>query len=439
MHTRQVESLSTKILEYIQSRAEDKLESLDKDIVKLKSAAKAEDQSKLEKLEEKRRNEQEKFKPVNWLTDAAKRAKQIQLVTHALKFTHCDAKGSSVFFQEANGADSPKHVIGTSSLANRSIDIVGNAAALDVGGLLMKVNYDDKTLVDSILADDITPLLPIADNEQQAQAWLDGFKQVFVSNELSSHHLAKQIYWPVNDSYHLLSPLFATSFAQNIYDKRKNMRDIQFSKDAEINSDGYSVFPNMAIQTYGGTKPQNISQLNSQRGGKVYLLDARPPTWKSVEKPPLKTISVFKSAYPEKAYKRAKRLQKYLERNFGSYTNVDIRDYRKAGIDDLVEILMLFAAGIHALPAGWSLDDDCSLNLEEKLWLDPGRAEFDEDFRNEMDKSQWQEQVARRFATWLNSTLENKVLAMGEVEHREWTVLVSQELRLTERARKEFY
>ncbi len=439
MQVQQEENLTSKILEYIQSRASDKLEDLDKSIAKLTNSDNAADQAKLEKLEQKKRDEQEKFKPVNWLTDAAKRAKQIQLVTHALKYIHGDAKGTNIFYQNNESNDSLKNYIGTHSIEKPNIDIVGNAAALDVGRLLMQIKHNDQTLADSILVDDISPLRPIAVDEQQAHEWLAGFKEVFNSKELSSHKLAKQVYWPVDESYHLLSPLFASSFAQTVYDKRKAMREIQFSKEEDVQANGYRVFPNLAVQTFGGTKPQNISQLNSQRGGKNYLLDARPPTWERVEKPPLNTESIFNSIYPSKAYKRAKRLQKYLEKAFKRGRNFDMKLYREAGVDELVEILMLLAASIHSLPAGWSEDDSCNLSLEEKLWLDPKRAEFAQDFQYEMDKKQWHEQVAVRFATWLNAILESKILAMGEVEHREWSSLVTQELRLTEQARKEFY
>jgi CRISPR-associated protein Csy1 len=38
-----------------------------------------------------------KYQPRTWLTDAARRAGQISLVTHAAKFTHGDAKSSSIY------------------------------------------------------------------------------------------------------------------------------------------------------------------------------------------------------------------------------------------------------------------------------------------------------------------------------------------------------
>ncbi|MET1254829.1 type I-F CRISPR-associated protein Csy1 [Aliikangiella maris] len=438
MQTQLEESLSTKIVDYIQIRASDKLEKLEKEINKLTNSEKNIEQSKLENLQQKYKDEQEKFKPANWLTDAASRAKQIQLVTHALKYIHGDAKGSNIFYQTDNSL--PSHnFVSTASLNNPVIDIVGNAAALDVGRLLMQVTHEGKNLVDYILSNDISPLMPIAENQQQAEQWFEGFKQVFSSDVLASHKLAKQVYWPIDDCYHLLSPLFASSFAQSIYDKRKDLREVQFNKDETVKNNGFSVFSNLAVQTFGGTKPQNISQLNSQRGGKNYLLDARPPTWNTIEKPPFNTESIFLSVYRNKAYKRVKKLQKYLELKFERDSTIEIREYRRSGVDDLIEILLSLAASIHAQPAGWSMSEECQLSLEEQLWLDPKRAEFDQGFKEEMEKKEWHDKVAARFASWLNAMLESKKLALGDVEHKEWTVLVARQLRLTERARKEFY
>jgi CRISPR-associated protein Csy1 len=440
------ESLTTKILEYIQGRAIDKLEKLEKEIDKLSQSTSDVDQQKVEALQQKLLNEKEKFEPRNWLTDAAKRAGQLQFVTHTIKHIHGDAKGSNVYARSTN-EKGKQGVLCSQSISYPVIDICGNAAALDVGKLLMQVSFQDKTLVDSILSNDSEPLKPIAENEQQAQAWVAGFKQVFSSKELSSHKLAKQVYWPLSTEsgdteYHLLSPLFASSFAQEVYDTRRKQRDIQFSKDDSVKASGYDIMPNLAVQTYGGTKPQNISQLNSQRGGKNFLLDNRPPVWQEQEKPPLNMKSVFDSLFPSKAYKKAKaahRLKYYLETVYPRESNFDIRQCRAKGVDGLVDILLLMAASIHSHPAGWSEGPECKLPLEEKLWLDPKRAEYDEGFRNEIDKKLWHDVIADKFATWLNATLQSKTLSLGDVEHRQWKVLVAQELRLTERARKEFY
>ncbi|GLQ32439.1 type I-F CRISPR-associated protein Csy1 [Litoribrevibacter albus] len=444
----EAQGLTEKILDYIQSRANDKLEKLEKDISKLQGSDNA-DQSKLEALEDKLRDEKEKFKPVNWLTDAANRAGQIQFVTHAIKFLHSDAKGSNVYLAE-DYRHTREGYVSTASIKTPALDIVGNAAALDVGKLLM-LECEGKKLVDCVLADDVTPFLSIAVDQTQAESWLAGFKNAVASKELSSHKLAKQVYWPINtgesDSdhshqYHLLSPLFASAFAQKVYDVRRELREVQFSKDEELKAKGHSRFPHLAVQTYGGTKPQNISQLNSQRYGKNYLLDNRPPVWTEIEKLPYNTESVFKSAFPRRAYKKAKaahRLKAYLEKVFNDPSTFDIRQARKAGVEEIVDILLLFAAHLHTQPAGWTEHPECKLSLDEQLWLDPGRAKYDEKFRQDMEAKKWHDQVAHKFATWLNNALRSSTLNPGDVEHAQWKVYVAQELRLTERARKEYF
>lgn len=436
------ETLTSKILDYIQSRAQDKLEKLDKGITKLSMSDKLADQQKLELTQQKLRDEQIKFQPRNWLSDAAIRAKQIQFVSHAIKYIHGDARGTNIFYNEPTSA--PLGMLASYSINKLNIDIVGNAAALDVGKLLMQIEHNGKTLVDNILANDISNLLPIAENEQQAQEWLKGFQQVFSPKELSSHKLAKQVYWPMpaesDNKYHLLSPLFATSFAHQVYQYRRQLRDIQFSKSEEVKNKGYAFLPNLAVQTFGGTKPQNISQLNSQRGGKNYLLDNRPPEqWKSQQKPLLNTDSVFNSAFSNMAYSQVKSLQKFLENVLNNSSTVTIRDYRSARVDDIIEALIQFGVQQHEFKAGWTMAPECTLTMAEKLWLNPKRAAIDNNFRHEMDQKYWHEQIAEAFANWFNRVLENEKLALGQVEFAEWKVQVAQELRLTERLRKEYY
>lgn len=53
-------------------------------------------------------------------------------------------------------------------------------------------------------------------------------------------------------------------------------------------------YTNVAVQQLGGTKPQNISQLNSERRGNKGLLASLPPVWRSIElKPLLGSESLF--------------------------------------------------------------------------------------------------------------------------------------------------
>ena len=87
-----------------------------------------------------------------WIADAARRASQIQLVTHGLKFTHPDARGTSVFSSGNNTAKS--HLVGTHILGLALIaDGVCSAGALDVFKFL-QIEVAGRTLLNRIMAND---------------------------------------------------------------------------------------------------------------------------------------------------------------------------------------------------------------------------------------------------------------------------------------------
>lgn len=155
----------------------------------------------------------------DWLDDAAKRAKQITLVTHAPKFTHGDARGigARVEGQEGEG------FLSTASLTTPAIDVIGNAAALDVANLLL-LEADGKRLVDQIQDGDASSLAVFTKDKVQLETWCDGLSQALVGSTLTTHTLAKQTYFPVDEGYHLLSPLFASSLCHALYQRIEQAR-----------------------------------------------------------------------------------------------------------------------------------------------------------------------------------------------------------------------
>jgi CRISPR-associated protein Csy1 len=223
-----------------------------------------------------------------WLEDAARRVSQIQAVTHVLKATHPDAKGSSLF---APPTSLPQHnEIGSHSLTAFSEDIVGNAAALDVYKFL-KLEVDGKRLMDWLQQDDADLLSALNSDSATASEWATAFKSlVRPVDQLSSHAMAKQVYWcvsgePTEDAgFHLLQPLFSSSLAHEVHAEINDARFGEENKEArqafykkEAHDLAYREYKDVAIRKLGGTKPQNISQLNSERGGINYLLGSLPP------------------------------------------------------------------------------------------------------------------------------------------------------------------
>ena len=420
--------IAAKISGYIAGRAETRLEKFDKEIGK--QGFVTEDLSQANE----RTEIASRYLPANWLADAAVRAKQIQMVTHALKFTHTDARGSSVYFSEgqtqAAGMKNGE-LLSTASLAAPAIDAVGNAAALDVAALL-QLEHEGTTLIQHIKQGDSSPLKPFAKDEQQLTEWMEAFKQALESNELSSHKLAKQLYFPVaKGQYHLLAPLYSSSLAHALNsriaatrygDEVKLIRKAR--KDGRFSATPVVEFPDTAVRTYGGTKPQNVSQLNSSQGGKSFLLCCAPPSWETISTPPLGVKSVFiHNHFGYRVWKEVRSLQQYLLSKVDHDSTKPIRDQRGERVDAILDQLVCYAAEIQNLTAGWSAQPDCKLSRAEQLWLDPHRAGQDEVFAAELNKDDWQEMIADQFALWFNSRLKHEKLTMGDAEHAEWKTL----------------
>lgn len=447
------ESLSAKIATYISERAKPKLEELTKKAEKERKKA-ADSPEALAEVEAALAEEEialkSKFEPAVWLTDAARRAGQIQFTTHPIKFTNSQAKGANSCYAES-GPQQPDGMpdgalISTASLAKPAIDVDGNAAALDVAALL-QLEQDGRMLLEYIRAQDAEPLRPFAKSDEQLADWLEGFGQAVSVAAPSSHSLAKQLYFPVGDGqYHLLSPLFSSSLAQAVHERIHSSRfsdkakEVRKAKREEKFHESLAVdYPNTAVMSFGGTKPQNVSQLNSRRGGKVYLLSCAPPVWENRNKPPLEETVFSPRQFSYYARKEVYALHSHLKECLAKSKNVAIRDRRAELVDSIIDRLIMYSAEIqHNFEAGWSGKTECRLIHVEQLWLDPQRGLTDAEFKVEREQNEWQEEIAARFARWLNRQLEGKLweeeegreLNVGDPEIREWKSLLEKKLRL---------
>jgi CRISPR-associated protein Csy1 len=250
-------------------------------------------QPRLEKLkpeeDEQRQTLLLDYLPANWIANAAHRVSQIQQVTHALKFTHPDARGSSL--SVAGNPLVGDEMVGTHTVAKTlSPDVVGNAAALDVYKLL-RLAVGGKSILDLAVADDPALAEALSDDADLAQAWMAAFATLAqAKGQPISNKLAKQVYWPVEVKTTITCShrLFPTSLVHGVW---KRIREDRFSDEAKAAREakrngldhphGYREYLNVAIQNFGGTKPQNISQLNSERYGENFLLPSLPPNWQS--------------------------------------------------------------------------------------------------------------------------------------------------------------
>ena len=399
---------------------------------------------KLDKLKEEDHDARQKLldahDPQTWIADAAKRVSQIQQVTHALKFTHPDAKGSS--FSAPGNPQAGRFTVGSHTLAGMlPPDIVGNAAALDVHKFL-RLQVDGQSMLDRAIAQDPALAAALSDDANLACEWMAAFATLPEPNgPPATHKLAKQLYWPLGDGrYHLLAPLFPTALAHTVW---TGIREDRFSDEAKAareakrenraHPQGYREYPNLAIQKFGSTKPQNISQLNSERHGESWLLPSLPPTWKSDPIRPLFfTESVFARRFPRRfaVQQLTTDLSNLLKRVAKMDSTIRIRNKRAELVSYIRDELFQCAAELHELDAGWSRNEKCRLNAAEQCWLDPKRAAFDEEFAARWQRGDWQDEICLRFGNWLNAAISTEKTPMGQAESEAWQDVLDAELRM---------
>jgi CRISPR-associated protein Csy1 len=387
-------------------------------------------QTKLEKLKPDEFEAHAKLsadhQPMAWLEDAARRAGQIQLASHTLKAIHPDARGSVVNLRTPICTDDA--LIGTHTLARQTPDVVGNAAALDVFKLL-KIEHAGKSVLERLLTDDADVLAALSDDAAVAAGLAKQLSAVAQAGSMiSSHTLAKQLYFRLETGeYHLLAPLFPTALVHAWHNTLKNERwsdeaaaARKARSDGKTHEHGYRDFPNLAMQSFGGSKPQNVSQLNSERGGKAYLLPSVPPNWVSRDVNPPRGESIFDSAFPNRLRVKelTKALRAYLFEIRGPQHNtIDIRNHRAMLVQEIIDELLSYVAQIYTLDPGWSLKKDCKLGQAQSQLLDPYA---DHGAESRIESAELSDALANDFALWLNSAIRIDETAMGDDERVEW-------------------
>lgn len=376
-----------------------------------------------------------------WLDSAANRAKSIQIATHLVKPINPKARGTNILWEAGHKADST--LVGTHSISSEiAPDVTGDAAAFDVYSLLC-LKVANKTLLQGLIDKDASAIAALHTDPHIAMALADKFTRIALpsDSQASSHVLAKQLYWLhgddpcANDSFHLLAPLFSSPLAHLVYEQ---IQENRFGEGTKEIRDAYHkgkwtegvhrVYPALAVQKLGGTKAQTVSRHNLNRRGINYLLSSLPPVWKSNEfRLPAHAASVFDRLYVARI--EVRRTLRQLQRFLASHPaqTMETRDRVDAYVERLIDEVTIMAGGFHsALPAGWSLDTQYDeLDMAEKLWLDPLRAELPEqsEFARGWLQMDWPAAIGKRFAQWLNARLESR-FAVGDAEQRQWKKLL---------------
>lgn len=349
--------------------------------------------------EEKLHAEQEAeqlFSLAKWLPKAARRASQLSMVSHPEKFSHPKAKTTHLIADRQRKADGFLR----SGNVNAELDVLGNAAALDVQKFLALTLQDGKTLLQHL--EQNTEYIhqqfsiPTASYDKLADDLLAIKKK---GSDQKTHGGVKQVYFPVDEDYHLLSILMPSGI---LFELKKRINDMRFSdaakasRDARKNNkaaDDYAEIYDLTSIGFGGTKPQNISVLNNQNGGVAYLLPASPPVLSGRRlNPPRSSFFDLKYTRPEMYQELFTEFHKTLSI---AINNKGIRNKIRGLVKAIFFELIDRSWQLRYLESGWSDSDRYKkLSKREKLWLD-------QQYRNSDEKGKdWLETLEDSFVRW---------------------------------------
>ena len=419
----------------------------------LEKAEVANDEEKITAIRDKIEKIQQKYRFDNWLDNAANRmAPQLKFGTHISKGVHPDSKGDNINFTGAtNLLDG---FVGSQTLTALNLDASGNAAALPLFAFFnINIPVDEPReirLRDLIQADhpELSGIFasdPVKSDEYQAL-----FKKA-LSNPLTSPATCecnKQLLWPTDevvDNYTCLVPLFPSALTHALYNRIKEAlysaenklaRDNKKKKTAQQKD--YVSISDLAVTILGGSKPQNVSKLTSENGGRNYLLPSLPPqisrqTKFSISK---RQRTIFNNSLRYHCYSGLQELYSVIE---SPRNTVDVREQRKEALDMILSQILVIATSIQKLnQAGWSKDYE--LDMAEKCWLDPERADLKDEaaFAEQRASGDWVNQIERGFSLWLNHILKEKFKKQhydfNDAEHLEWLKAMRAAIKASQRA-----
>jgi CRISPR-associated protein Csy1 len=405
------------------------LDNKKQDYLKKKIKANTPDAEKLQFVQEA----EEKYLLENWLIDASTRAKQLSLTSHPAKFVHPNAKTSSIIVYAKKLNDGLRR----SGNVDVDLDVFGNAAALDVEKFLRVELSDGKTVLQHIdeNTDDIKKQFETKNTDYKEIR--NGLMKVKQSNLEQTSEKLKQVYFPVDNDYHLLSILNASGI---IYKLKQRINDLRFSdenkvlreevkkaKPAEINGTITDLYDLTSV-AYGGTKPQNISTLNNQNGGVSLLLPSMPPALKKRQTQAPKNDFFDDCLWLELFNNDFKQFHDVLS---WRKNNIEIRDMRDDIVLNSITKLRRLIENIRDISNGWSDTETYqALPKWQKIWLDNKYTDIRSDKSLNED---YLNKAQNHFAHWFIgnyklSIKDSKLLGNDDIEQIKKILNEEQEL-----------
>jgi CRISPR-associated protein Csy1 len=363
------------------------------------------------------------FSLENWLPHAAKRAGQMSLATHPCTFSHPSARKNNNGYATPIVANATRASDGYLRSGNVVVetDALGNAAVLDVYKFLMLEMADARKLIDHIQEDSDQAIELLTIQSETYETLKDGFLTIMASNanaiSITSSKI-KQVYFPVSDDYHQLSILSCSGM---IFELKKRIDYIRFSdefkalrehrRESKFSQNEFFDLYDITTIGFGGTKPQNISVLNNQNGGKAHLLLSVPPMLdkRSIHFPKNNFfIESFRFYEYRDIFDALHKLFKI------QYNNIDIRERRDRYLQSLMDRIIEKMWGVRFVCEEQYHPKNTQLKPHQKIWLCDGYKE------NRKEESDWLDKLCREISSWIILTYEKswgkQTIKLGEAE-----------------------
>lgn len=363
----------------------------------------------------------ERYGQLNWLKKAIKNARYA-IATHTSTFTHSDAKSTPILFKKERVDNG--YLVSNNIVTEQFFDVFGNAAT----DTIVKETY---LFLETKLSDGNTIGWHFENETEYAKVFLSTFSQdsenvkssfrkIFVNLEpVRTTGLLKQVYFPVKENnYHLLSILSSSIAITEIVKRIDAIKFSEITKEAkesrrksEYHETGFSELYDITQIGLGGSKPQNISVLNSQNAGRSYLLSSVPPTLekRSIRLP--KTDFFAQCLYRNNFQESYIHLHKLMQLDIN---NINVRTAIRNIIQFLIDQVLLAAFRIRQYEAGWSnADYYAGLPLIQRIWLD----EINIDKRVENDD--WRDELSKEIARWILRSYEHVIQGAYILGHGE--------------------
>ena len=385
--------MTKNIEEFLHKRRENKLKE------KLKGI---QSETEIETIQQKIITE---FSPNIWLEGAAKRAAWLSITSHPGKFSHPSAVISAIIC-ENNKADDGYIRSGN---IDAPLDVFGNAAALDVYSFLQIILSNGETVLSHLenntflIQNYLSQHFLLPEKQEKIRLAFLAIKQGTQKTKTST--LIKQIYFPLADGYHLLSILTPSGIVSTL---KKRIDLIKFSEKSKqirnlrrknvYSEEGLYELYHLTQMGCMSSKPQNISDLNKQNNGKIYLLNSCPPILKK-RKVRLPTRDFFTQSLKVNRFTDAFITLNKLIHIDDKHKNHHVRQAIINVLNYIIEQIIWSAAKIRQYQTGWTQTEYYQkLPLHQKIWLDNHYQEKGNHYTD------WQDEVVAELSRWLLNT-----------------------------------